>query len=351
VVALTPPTPLDRACGVAARNSRGSLASSAVPLPTSVVNAVPQVVRGFAMGTADIVPGVSGGTVALVVGIYDRLIHNVHAGAQVLKEVLRGRLGDAGNRIREVEWVWLISLLVGILAAIAVLSSLLTRLLEEQPVRTSAMFLGLVAGAVVVAWRLLATIDITAIAMMLGSAAVLFFLLGLRTATESDADKVVTQPLWIFFLAGSIAICAMILPGISGSLILVMLGMYSEVLGAVTERDVAALGATALGCVVGLALFSTLLNWLLEHHHNLVIAAMIGLMIGSMRVLWPWPGGTATTEMSWPSGDVVIPALLVLAGFVIVIGVELAGQRLTKSESRAMPSARSASPSANENRA
>jgi putative membrane protein len=336
---------------VAAGSARASIASSAVPLPTSLTHVVPQVVRGFAMGTADIVPGVSGGTVALVVGIYDRLIHNVHAGAQVLKELLRGRVGEAGTRLRDVEWVWLISLLVGILAAVAVLSSVLSRLLEEQPVRTSALFLGLVAGAVVIAWRLLATVDVAAIVLMLASAAVLFFVLGLRTATESDADKVVTQPLWVFFLAGSIAICAMILPGISGSLILVMLGMYSEVLGAVTERDLAALGATALGCIVGLALFSTLLNWLLEHHHNLVIAAMIGLMIGSMRVLWPWPGGTATTEMSWPSGDVLVPVLLVLAGFVVVIGVELAGQRLTKSDSREIPSARSASPSANENRA
>jgi putative membrane protein len=303
------------------------------------------------MGTADIVPGVSGGTVALVVGIYDRLIRNVHAGAQVLKVALQGRFGEIGARLRAVEWVWLISLLVGILLAVAVLSSVLSRLLEEQPVRTSALFLGLVTGAVVVAWRLLSTVDVAAIALMIASAVVLFVVLGLRSATESDSDKVVTQPLWVFFLAGAIAICAMILPGISGSLILVMLGMYSEVLGAVTERDVAALGATALGCIVGLALFSTLLNWLLEHHHNLVIAAMIGLMIGSTRVLWPWPGGTATTELSWPSGDVVVPVLLILAGFVVVLGVELAGQRLTRSDSREMPSARSASPSANENRA
>ncbi|TVR26541.1 MAG: DUF368 domain-containing protein [Ilumatobacter sp.] len=322
-----------------------------MPTASPLRQIVPQVVRGFAMGTADIVPGVSGGTVALVVGIYDRLIRNVHAGAQVLKVTLQGRFGEIGARLRVVEWIWLISLLVGILMAVAVLSSLLTRLLEEQPVRTSALFLGLVTGAVVVAWRLLSSVDVAAISLMIASAVVLFFVLGLRSATESDADKIVTQPLWIFFLAGSIAICAMILPGISGSLILVMLGMYSEVLGAVTERDLAALAATALGCIVGLALFSTLLNWLLEHHHNLVIAAMIGLMIGSMRVLWPWPGGTATTEMSWPSGDIVAPVLLILAGFVVVLGVELAGQRLTRSDNREMPSARSASPSANENRA
>ena len=102
-----------------------------------------------------------------------------------------------------------------------------------------------------------------------------------------DAAEIVTEPLWAFFLAGSIAISAMILPGISGSFILVLLGMYTEVLGAVNDRDVASLGIFALGCVIGLALFSTLLSWLLERYHNWVIAAMIGLMLGSTRVLWP----------------------------------------------------------------
>lgn len=310
-----------------------------------------QVVRGFAMGTADIVPGVSGGTVALVVGIYDRLIRNVHAGAQVLKVILRGRLDEVMPRLRAVEWVWLISLLVGMLTAVAVLSSVLSRLLEEQPVRTSALFLGLVAGAVVIAWRMLSRVDAAAIGMTAATAIILFAVLGLRSDTESDADKIVTQPLWVFFLAGAIAICAMILPGISGSLILVMVGMYSEVLGAVTERDLAALAATALGCVVGLALFSTLLNWLLLVHRNLVIAAMVGLMLGSMRVLWPWPGGTATTEMAWPGGDIAVPVLIAVAGFVVVVAVERAGQRFANEASREMPSSMSASPSANENRA
>lgn len=316
-----------------------------------VPSPIAQVARGFAMGTADIVPGVSGGTVALVVGIYDRLIHNVHAGAQVLKVVLQGRVDEIVPRLRAVEWLWLVSLLAGVLTAVAVLSSVLSRLLEEQPVRTSALFLGLVAGAVVIAWRMLARIDVATLAVMAASAIALFVVLGLRSATESDADEIVTRPLWVFFLAGAVAICAMILPGISGSLILVMLGMYSEVLGAVTERDLLALAATALGCVIGLALFSTLLNWLLATHRTLVLAAMIGLMLGSMRVLWPWPGGTATTEMTWPSADVVAPVALALAGFVVVVLVDRAGQRFTNEASREMPSSMSASPSANENRA
>ena len=122
----------------------------------------------------------------------------------------------------------------------------------------------------------------------------------------------------------------MILPGISGSFILVMIGMYTEVLGAVNDRDFGALIATAAGCTIGLALFSSLLSWLLEHYHDLVIAAMIGLMLGSLRVLWPWPNGTNTTTFTAPSGDVAVPVLLMVAGFVVVLGVELLSTRMSK---------------------
>jgi putative membrane protein len=126
----------------------------------------------------------------------------------------------------------------------------------------------------------------------------------------------------------------MILPGISGSFILVMLGMYPEVLGAVNDRDLLTLGVFALGCVTGLALFSTLLNWLLEHYHAWVIAAMIGLMIGSTRVLWPWPNGTGTTTLAAPSDPVLVPVLLALVGFTIVIVVEWASTRIAQGAGR-----------------
>jgi putative membrane protein len=326
-----------------------SLASTLVRVPTPVA----QFARGFVMGTADIVPGVSGGTVALVLGIYERLIRNIHLGAQALKALLSGDVETFGAKLRSIQLVWLASLLAGMLVAIAVLASVLERLLEEQPVRMAALFFGLVAGAVVVAWRLMRTIDVRAIALMAVVAVALFVLLGLRTDTSSgtSGDEVVTQPLWIFFITGAFAICAMILPGVSGSFILVMVGMYSEVLGAVNERDVLTLGVFALGCVVGLALFSSVLDWLLKHHHDVVVAALIGLMLGSLRVLWPWPGGTDTTTLAMPADDIVVPVVLAVLGFAVVVGVELAGQRFTRSARREMPSTMSSSPSANENRA
>ncbi len=282
------------------------------------------------MGAADIVPGVSGGTVALVLGIYDRLIRNIRTGAHGLKELLTGDLAGFKQTLRKIEWVWLITLLAGILVAVAALSSILETLLNDHPQTMAGLFFGLVIGTIWIAYRLLDRVDATTIGIIAVTAVVLFLLLGLREDTEvaEGTLEVVTQPLWIFFIVGAVAICAMILPGISGSFILVMLGMYTEVLGAVNDRDLLTLVVFALGCVTGLALFSTLLNWLLENYRNWVIAAMIGLMIGSMRVLWPWPNGTFTTSLGAPSDPVVLPIVLALAGAIVVIVVERVSNRV-----------------------
>ena len=209
------------------------------------------------------------------------------------------------------------------LTAVFVLSSVLERLLDEQPVRMAALFFGLVAGSLTVAWRLIRSVAAVHIGVVIVVAVGLFLLLGLRSDTASSDAEVVTKSWWIFLLAGALAICAMILPGISGSFILVMIGMYAEVLGAVNDRDLLILAVFGSGCVIGLALFSTVLNWALEHHHDLVMAGMVGLMLGSLRVLWPWPGGTQTTDLTRPAGDVGVPILLAVAGCGLVIGVEL----------------------------
>lgn len=281
------------------------------------------------MGAADIVPGVSGGTVALVLGIYERLIHNVHTGAQALRALLTGDTSGFGTKFREIEWVWLLSLLAGVLIAVAALSSVLETLLHDHPVRMAALFFGLVVGSLTIAWRLIRSVGAPEIAMIVAVAAGLFLILGLKSNTEvaEGTAEIVTEPWWIFFLSGALAICAMILPGISGSFILVLIGMYTEVLGAVNDRDLVALGSTAAGCIVGLALFSSVLTWALEHHHDLVIAAMVGLMLGSLRVLWPWPGGTNTTDLARPSDDVGFPIVLAIVGVVVVVAVELVAVR------------------------
>jgi len=292
------------------------------------VGYVAQVAKGFAMGTADIVPGVSGGTVALVVDIYDRLICNVREGARALKQLITGDGSGLAATLRRIEWLWLLSLLGGIILAVGLMSSILETLLAEQAIAMSGLFFGLVVGTIWIAWNMLDRTDAASvqidIALMLGVGAVMFLLLGLRSDTETTegAESVVTEPAWMFFLVGAIAICAMILPGISGSFILVLLGMYTEVLGAINDRDYGVLLAFMAGCVIGLALFSTLLHYLLEKYHSYVIAAMIGLMLGSTRVLWPWPDGVHTTTLAAPSDEIVLPIVLAVIGAAIVVAVE-----------------------------
>lgn len=285
------------------------------------------------MGSADIVPGVSGGTVALVLGIYERLIDNIHRGASALRSLLSRDGSGAVSKAKSVEWGWLVSLLAGILIAIAALSAIIEQLLDEQAIRTSSVFLGLVAGSVVIAWRLIdmRTVVHGTIAISVGIA--LFLVLGLRSDTHAAGPELVTRPIWVFVLAGALAICAMILPGISGSFILVMIGMYTEIIGAVNDRNLAVLAATGIGCIIGLAAFSTLLNWLLEHHHDVVIAAMVGLMLGSVRVLWPWPNGTSTTSLAAPQDDVIIPFALMIVAAAVVVFVERISSRSAPSDS------------------
>ncbi|MFP3915929.1 MAG: DUF368 domain-containing protein [Actinomycetota bacterium] len=276
---------------------------------------IAHLLRGFAMGAADIVPGVSGGTVALVLGVYRRLIASIRHGAGALGSLLRVDPGGFTSRLRSVEWAFLAPLLAGVLAAVLSLSHLIERLLEDHPVRMAGLFFGLVAGSIVVGWRLVGVRDGARIGVLAGVAVLTFWLLGYSAGTVAN------PPWWAFLLAGAVAICAMILPGISGSFILLMMGMYAPVLGAVNDRRLLLVGALLVGVVAGLAAFSTLLNLLLERYHDTVMAALVGLMAGSLRILWPWPDGTGGTALSGPSGDVVLPLLLAAAGAVAVLVV------------------------------
>ncbi len=286
-------------------------------------------IRGFFMGAADIVPGVSGGTVALVFGIYRRLVESIRLGSSAIGHLLTGDVSGARERLAQVEWVFLASLGAGIVGAVLALSHLIETLLADRPVEMAGLFTGLVAGSVVVAWGLLQRRDPTRFAVMVGTALVFFLAMGLRGGTTEDTVTQLDSPAaWVFFGAGAIAICAMILPGISGSFLLVTMGMYGAVLSAVTDRDLVSLGAFLVGCVVGLGLFSQVLHWALEHHYDTVMAVLIGLMLGSMRVLWPWPMGVDSTELGIPTDPVVVPVLLAVGGLLVVLAVDLVSRRL-----------------------
>lgn len=279
-------------------------------------------VRGFAMGSADIVPGVSGGTVALVLGIYERLIASIRAGSKALMLLVRRDVAGFRRWLAAVEWAFIIPLGVGILAAVLALARIIRDLLHEQPELMSAVFLGLVAGSVVVAWRLIRQPRPMHAAAIAAVGIVTFVLLGLVRGTGEEAVGQVADPaLWAYFVAGAIAICAMILPGISGSFLLVIMGMYAPLLAAVTQRDVVTLLIFTAGAVIGLALFSQVLHVALQRAHDLVLALLIGLMAGSIRVLWPWPSGVDSTELAMPGDDWLAALGLAVIGFVVVLVV------------------------------
>lgn len=265
------------------------------------------------MGAADLVPGVSGGTVALVLGIYRRLITAVRTGAAALGSLIRLDFGGFLHHLRSVEWAFFLPLVAGVGTAVVALSHLIERLLEDYPLRMAGLFFGLVAGSIVVAWRLVERRDAPRLGVLAVVAVATFLLLGFSAGTVTDPSW------WMFLGAGAIAICAMILPGVSGSFLLLMMGMYVPVLGAVNDRDLVMVGVFGLGAVVGLGVFSTLLHTLLDRYHDTVMAGLVGLMAGSLRVLWPWPEGTNGTSLAAPDGEVFFPVLLAVTGAVLVL--------------------------------
>ena len=289
------------------------------------------IIRGFCMGAADIVPGVSGGTIALVFGIYRRLISSIRDGSSTIGRLLKGDIKGAKESFGDIDWLFLVPLLAGIGIAVLTLAGIIEEQLHENPEQMAGLFMGLVLGSVVVAWALLEKRDAQRIVIGLAVGVAVFVLLGLRSGTTEDAVGQVSDPaLLAFFGAGALAICAMILPGISGSFILVMLGMYGPVLAAVSDRDLPIIAAVALGCVVGLGLFSQVLHWALENHYNTVMAALIGLMVGSLRVLWPWPKGVDSTVIGSPDEAIVVTVALAVLGFVVVVGIDYLSRRFSK---------------------
>jgi len=287
------------------------------------------IARGFAMGAADIVPGVSGGTIALIFGIYERLIASIRAGSSALGHLVRADLAGTKRWLDEVEWAFILALGGGILLAIASLARLLESLLRDQAVLMAAMFLGLVAGSIVITWSLLRRKTMNGALILVGVGLAVFVLLGLRGGTTENSVSQITDPtLWAFFGAGAIAICAMILPGISGSFLLVIMGMYGPVLGAVTDRDFVSLGVFTVGAIIGLALFSQLLHKALTMYHDAVLAALIGIMAGSLRVLWPWPFGVDSTAIGAPDSQIIGSIVVAAVAFVLVILIARVALRL-----------------------
>ena len=287
-----------------------------------------QLGRGACMGAADVVPGVSGGTLALLFGIYDRLLAAISDGSHALGRFIRGDVRGGLRRLGGVDWWFLVPLLVGLLTTVVLLAGVIEGALVDHPEPMAGLFLGLVVASVVVARRPVAWTG-----RRFGGAAlvalVVFAGLGYQGAPIADPSIV------MLLASGAVAVCAMVLPGISGSFLLLILGMYSAVIGMVDERLILDTAVFGIGAVVGLACFSSILAGLLQRRHDDVLAVMVGLMVGSLRVLWPWPHGVGVVsrhtdvavggaDLGWPdtASGMVAPTALAVAAVVLVLSVD-----------------------------
>ena len=272
-------------------------------------------VRGILIGIAEVSPGVSGGTVALIVGLYRRLIDAIADVVLAGRRLVTGQRREAVDLIKHLPWSMLIPVAVGMGAAVIIGARILEPLLETHPEQMRALFFGLVAAGVLVPLGILRRtapggIDIKAGVLIVIAAVAAVILTGLPPATVTD------PPLITVFFAAAVAICALVLPGVSGSFLLLSFGLYEPTITAVNERNLAYLAVFALGAIFGLAIFVSVLRWLLDHHTRITMAIIVGLMIGSLRALWPWQDGDR--GLLPPSSDIVSVLLLAVAGAAIV---------------------------------
>lgn len=275
------------------------------------------------MGAADVVPGISGGTVAFVLGIYERLLTSIQHASSALGSAVRARPDRASARLGAVEWLFVLPLLAGLGLSVVIVSGAVEHQLEARPIQLSGLFLGLVLGGVVVTLLRLKARNRPHVLVAAVVGGGMFALFGLADGViVGDVAQSTSPATWAFFVSGMVAISAMILPGISGSLMLVILGMYQPVLDAVSSRDAGGLAPFVAGALVGLAIFSQALQWAFRRHHDLIVAAMTGLMLGSLRVLWPWPDGINGTGLGSPSEAVLPTALLAIAGAGLVLSID-----------------------------
>jgi len=236
-------------------------------------------IKGLAMGAANVIPGVSGGTVALVTGIYERLINALKScNLSALRLLLKREFGAF---FKYIDGQFLFALLAGVGVSVFSLAKLFKYLLANQEVPTMAFFFGLILLSVWYVGRTVSTWGVSEVVALLLGIGIAVGIALLAPASENGA------PFYVF-LCGVVAICSMILPGLSGSFVLIMMGNYALVLGAVSSLNLGVLIPMALGCAIGLVAFAQLLGWVLKRFHDQTIALMTGFVAGSLVVIWPF---------------------------------------------------------------
>jgi putative membrane protein len=245
----------------------------------TIVQRIKLFLKGMAMGAADVVPGVSGGTIAFISGIYEELLSSIKSlGPDTLVTLRRDGITAAW---RQVNGSFLITLFAGIGTSVLLLVRPITWAIAHKPVLIWSFFFGLIAASVWLCGRLVKHWSLSAIVGLTLGTAVAVVIGLLNAGAGSDA-------LWFVFLSGAIAICAMILPGISGSFILLLMGMYLPVMTALKTFNIPVIVVFALGCLFGLMAFSRLLSWMFARHHDLTVSSLTGFLLGSLFIIWPW---------------------------------------------------------------
>lgn len=248
------------------------------------------VVQGGIVGLVELVPGVSGGTMALVLGIYDRLIVSASTFVQAaVSLVVRRDVALARTQFREVEWKLVLPLVLGMMLAVFGLAGPMHHFVETEPVLARAVFLGMVLSSLLVPSSMVQRVTPRGAGHLLGNitvvvavAVVVFLLLGLPAARIEDPQW------WTLIISGAVAVCALVLPGISGSFVLLTVGLYEPTLEAVSNRDLGYIALFATGAVLGVATLVRVLAYLLREHRRITLLVATGLILGSVRALWPW---------------------------------------------------------------
>jgi len=302
---------------------------SVSPTPESknpVLQLLLNFVRGVLIGIAEIIPGISGGTIALITGVYNRIINSAaeaFKGLGLLATFSKKNFVQAGARFRSMSWSMLIPMLIGMVLALFAAAGIVEPLLEQYPTMTKALFAGLIAASLAVPIKLSGgKWGLTEYAVALAAATAAFAFTSIPRGADLDPG--------FFLIAGSaaIAVCALVLPGVSGSYLLLALGMYAPTIAAVNDRDFGYLGTFVLGAIVGLGAFVGLLQWLLEHKARITLVVMSGLMVGSLRALWPWQSETG--EILVPAANPLIELALFAIGAAVVAGLIFAEKKLTR---------------------
>lgn len=318
-----PNQPPQAAAATAGRAPKRGLSSTMQPGSRGVLATLLLYAKGLAVGVSDLVPGFSGGTMALVVGIYSEVISAISSFSDpaFLRALKGGRLREA---FRLCHGPFLLTLGLGMVTAIVLLAPLATYLLSNYPLQVAAFFFGLVLASALVAGGLVTRWSVLEYLLLPVGAVGAFVIVGLAPTETPDGAL-------FLMLAGAIAVCALVLPGLSGSFMLVLLSKYDVALAAVTARDFGVIVPLLVGGVIGILSFARVMSYLLKRYHDPMLALLTGFVIGSLRKVWPFVEADGVTA-AWP-WTAVGPApwglaLLIVAGVLAVLTLDRAGKRI-----------------------